>query len=187
MTDKLNRRAFLSLNWESTVGFLGNFIAPQLELERDFFRPPGACEELEFLTSCERCGKCQEVCPEQSIILFSISSGAKLVNTPYLDPNTAPCTFCKRCIDVCPTNALNASDFEVSPKLGYVQIQPNGCLAFQHVMCDYCVRACPVSGAIQIVDGIPVISRQSCTGCGICISRCIAEGSALKIKISSVR
>ncbi|WP_342430851.1 4Fe-4S dicluster domain-containing protein [Neobacillus sp. FSL H8-0543] len=182
MTEKLNRREFLSLNFESTIGFLGNFIAPQIEVERNFFRPPGSCDELEFLTSCTRCGKCREICPEQSIRLFPIKSGAKLAQTPYLDPNKSPCTLCKKCMDVCPTNALNNTDFDAKPNLGgYVKVLSDSCLGYQNVMCDYCVRSCPVSGALQIVNGIPAVSNENCTGCGICVSSCIAEGSALKV------
>jgi ferredoxin-type protein NapG len=182
MTEKLNRREFLTLNFESTIGFLGNFLAPQIEVERNFFRPPGSCDELEFLTSCTRCGKCQEICPEQSICLFPIKSGAQLLNTPYLDPNKSACTLCKKCIDVCPTSALNHTDFDERPNLGgHVKVISGSCLGYQNVMCDYCVRSCPVPGALSILNGIPIVSFENCTGCGICVSSCIAEGSALKV------
>ena len=41
-----------------------------------------------------------------------------------------------------------------------------GCLGFGD-----CVNACPY-GAISIRDGIAVIDRNICTGCGICVSKC---------------
>ncbi|MCH6266799.1 4Fe-4S dicluster domain-containing protein [Neobacillus citreus] len=179
--EKLNRRQYLALNWESTIHFLGNFLAPAMELERDFIRPPGAGEELEFLTSCTRCSKCQEICPEQSIRLFALSDGAKLVNTPYMNLNESPCTFCMKCVEVCPTEALNLSDYQKCPYLGTVKVEKYSCLAYKQVMCDYCVRACPVNGAIRLEDGVPVVSKELCTGCGICITNCIAEGGALKV------
>lgn len=181
MSDKVNRREFLTLNWESSIGFLGNFLVPQLEIDRPFFRPPGACGELEFLTSCTRCGKCKEICPEKSIFLFSLSNGPKLLNTPYLDPNLSPCTFCQKCIEVCPTNSLNNEDYLGRPFLGYAEVQASFCLAHQNVMCDYCVRSCPVQGAIQLKDGLPVVSIEACNGCGICISSCISEKKAIMI------
>jgi ferredoxin-type protein NapG len=86
----------------------------------DFFRPPGSCNELEFLTSCSRCGKCKEICPENSIRLFPLDSGVKLVNTPYLEPNITPCTLCTKCIVVCLTTSLNVADFAVTPSIGTV-------------------------------------------------------------------
>jgi ferredoxin-type protein NapG len=185
MSEKLNRREFLTLNWESSIGFLGNFLAPQLEEERTFFRPPGACGELEFLTSCTRCGLCKDVCPEQSISLFSLANGATLVNTPYVDPNQTPCTFCQKCIEVCPTNSLNQSDYFSRPYLGYGVVRTSHCLAHQDVMCDYCVRSCPTIGAMHISDGKPVISEEVCNGCGICVTNCISEIKAITIKIKS--
>src|SRR5690554_4549517 len=101
MNDRVNRRQFLSLNLDAGVGFLGNLFFSQVETERDFFRPPGAGDEVEFLTSCTRCGLCREVCPENSISLFALTSGAKLAQTPFLDPNVNPCTMCSKCIDAC--------------------------------------------------------------------------------------
>ena len=185
MSEKLNRREFLTLNFESSVSFLGNFLAPQMDLDRSFFRPPGACEEIEFLTSCTRCGKCKEVCPEKSISLFPLTNGATLVNTPYIDPNRSPCTFCQKCIETCPTNSLNQSDFLLRPFLGYGEVHAGLCLAHQDVMCDYCVRSCPTIGAIQIKDGKPKIAAEICNGCGICVSNCILENKAITIKIKS--
>ena len=185
MSERINRREFLALNWESSIGFIGNFLAPQLKMERSFFRPPGACEELEFLTSCTRCGLCKDVCPEQSISLFTLSNGAKLVNTPYINPNQTPCSFCEKCIDVCPTTSLNHTDFIARPFLGYAEVQTSFCLAHQQVMCDYCVRACPTKGAIQLIEGRPFVSSEICNGCGICVSNCISDDKAIEIKVKS--
>lgn len=177
MSDRLSRRQFFSLNLEATVGFLGNFLAPQLDLERDFFRPPGTDSELEFLTACNRCGLCKEACPEGIINLFSISKGAKLVNTPYINPNESPCTFCKKCIEVCPTKALH----DDSPIIGYASINKNTCLTFKDVMCDYCVYACPEDDAIKLENGKPIINKANCNGCGACVSSCISEAKGIYI------
>ncbi|MBP2239773.1 ferredoxin-type protein NapF [Cytobacillus eiseniae] len=182
MNDRVNRRQFLSINWEATVGFLGNFIGTQLEQERDFFRPPGARSELDFLTSCNRCGKCKESCPESIISLFTLTDGAKLVNTPYLNPNENPCTFCNKCIEVCPTDALSLSGRLEIPAIGRAVIHPTSCLAFQEVMCDYCVRSCPEEGALTLINGKPMIQNEACTGCGLCVASCIAEQKGILIQ-----
>ena len=40
---------------------------PRGDGKRRFIRPPGALPEAEFLTTCERCRKCVEVCPVDAI------------------------------------------------------------------------------------------------------------------------
>lgn len=181
MNERVNRRQFLSINWEATVGFLGNFIGTQLEQERDFFRPPGAREELDFLTSCNRCGKCKDSCPEGILNLFTLSDGAKILNTPYLNPNESPCTFCQSCIDACPTDALSLSGLLDNPSIGKAEILKHNCLTFKDVMCDYCFRSCPVKSAIELIDGKPSINEESCTGCGLCVTSCISEVKGIQI------
>lgn len=183
MSDRLSRRQFLSLNIESTLGFLGNFIAPQLEQERDFFRPPGAGDELDFLTSCTRCGLCKEQCPEGIIKLFSYAEGAKLANTPFIDPNQSPCTFCMKCVEVCEDQALSyMSKGSVAP-IGTAKILEDSCLAFKGVMCDYCVRSCPLEKAIKLELDKPVIDESICNGCGKCISSCISEQKGIIVTL----
>ncbi|MDX8366850.1 4Fe-4S dicluster domain-containing protein [Cytobacillus sp. IB215665] len=175
MTEKMTRRSFFSLNISSTIGFIGNFIAPQIEQERDFIRPPGAENELAFLTSCTRCGICKDICPESTISLFSMKHGAKLTNTPYLDPNDTACTFCEKCIDHCPTSALSKDGLMQNPAIGKAEIKQQNCLAFREVMCDYCVRSCPIDGALTIIDGKPKVDDKLCNGCGLCVSSCIQQ------------
>lgn len=182
MNDRVNRRKFLSINLGATVGFLGNFLSTQFEQNRDFFRPPGALNELEFLTSCTRCGKCKNSCPEGIINLFAFADGAKLINTPYLNPNESPCTFCMECIEVCPTNALSRIGYLEETAIGKAEILTNRCLAFQEVMCDYCVRSCPVEGALTSNNGLPKVFDEICIGCGICVSNCISEQKGIHIQ-----
>lgn len=178
MTERLNRRQFFSLHLDATVGFLGNFLAPQLEVERDFFRPPGTYSELDFLTSCNRCSLCKDACPENIIKMFSLSDGAELVNTPFINPNEAPCTFCYKCIDTCPSGALSSEEKDT---IGVAKINKHTCLAFKDVMCNYCVYACPVPRTIQLNNGKPEVNRNSCNGCGECVSHCISETKGIKI------
>lgn len=184
MKDKINRRQFFSLNLGTTVSFLENLLVSQIEhdLERDFFRPPGTENELDFLTSCDRCGLCKENCPEEIIKLFTPSAGAKLVSTPYINPNESPCTFCYKCAEVCPTGALQ---HEVTEKIGLAELDKQKCLAYQDVLCNYCVYACPVKGAIHLNYGRPVVNQEYCTGCGVCVSNCIAEVKGIHITLQN--
>jgi ferredoxin-type protein NapG len=183
MTEDLNRRNYLKLNLKSSFGFFSHVITSQLEQERDCYRPPGAGNELDFLTSCTRCGKCKAECPEGIISLLPVESGATKMNTPYIDPNVKPCTFCNKCIDVCPTDALHLEHLIKNPAIGIASIRIDGCIAHLNVMCDYCFRACPHEGSLKIVDGIPIVNEDKCTGCGICVSHCINEHKGIWINL----
>ena len=57
---------------------------------------------------------------------------------------------------------------------------PYGCLGFGD-----CIQACGF-GAIQIKDNLPLIDRQKCTGCGICIVSCPRKLLSLAKKSSKV-
>jgi ferredoxin-type protein NapG len=183
MTDDLNRRNYLKLNWKASFSFLGNVLSPQLEKERECFRPPGAGNELDFLTSCTRCGKCSEGCPEGIIRLLPMSFGAGQMNTPFLDPNLSACTFCLKCIEVCPTDALSEHHLTKIPAIGKAFIRKKGCIAHQNVMCDYCVRACPIDQAIHLENGVPIVNEEKCNGCGNCVSQCISEYKGIWISL----
>lgn len=181
-SDKVNRREFLTLNFSSAIEFLGNIIAPSLEKDRDFIRPPGASDELSFLMSCTRCGICKDVCPVNTIELFSPNHGAEITNTPYLDPNEIPCTFCNKCIDHCPTDALSHDE---KPVIGTAKIYENNCLAHRDIMCDYCVRTCPVEEALTLVNGKPIVDEDLCNGCGKCVSSCIQTHKGIYVEAIS--
>lgn len=176
----MSRRQFFTLNLGATVDFFENLLVPQLELEleRDFFRPPGTVNELHFLSSCTRCGLCKASCPENIIKMFSSAAGAKLMNTPYINPNDSPCTFCNKCIEACSADALSMNDLS---RIGTARINENTCLAYENVLCDYCVYSCPVEGAIRLIKGKPVVNSEACNGCGVCVARCIAEDKGIYI------
>ncbi|WP_404332619.1 4Fe-4S dicluster domain-containing protein [Mesobacillus maritimus] len=184
MTNRVNRRQFLSLNLDASVGFLGNLFFSQVETDRYFFRPPGAGDEVAFLTSCTRCGVCKEACPEDSISLFSIKSGAKLARTPFLNPNVSPCTMCGKCIDACEAGALTTSlaSGGKSKRIGRAEVQQGHCLTFKGILCEYCIRACPEEGALAVSNGKLVVNTQNCTGCGLCVSSCISESAGVWVK-----
>ena len=57
-------------------------------------------------------------------------------------------------------------------------IQGRFCLALTS-FCSVCSERCPVPGAIHRERGLPMISADVCTGCGICQDVCPAPRNAL--------
>ncbi|WP_254119026.1 4Fe-4S binding protein [Bacillus sp. FJAT-29790] len=55
-------------------------------------RPPGAADEDEFLALCVRCGKCNQVCPYDSIKMGTENHGIG-IGTPFIDARETPVSF----------------------------------------------------------------------------------------------
>lgn len=55
------------------------------------------------------------------------------------------------------------------------------CLAFDQG-CQVCADACPVPGALPVVNGLPMVERDLCTGCGVCRDLCPAEPKAVMLQ-----
>lgn len=60
-------------------------------------------------------------------------------------------------------------------------IQGRHCLALTS-FCAACVERCPVSGAMQVVNGMPMVVANVCTGCGICHDVCPAPTNAVLLR-----
>lgn len=55
------------------------------------------------------------------------------------------------------------------------------CLAYRGTLCRTCLERCPIEGAITLIDFLPRISPDACTGCGICAEMCPAPVNAIRI------
>ncbi|AFL99648.1 periplasmic nitrate reductase maturation protein NapF [Desulfitobacterium dehalogenans ATCC 51507] len=150
--------------------------------KKKLIRPPGAIEEIAFLAGCQRCGKCSLVCEDKSIHIAGPDEGV-LVGTPYLVPDEQPCTFCLRCIEVCPSGVLENRESIQSYAIGVAKINQDLCLAYHEQLCSSCLYTCPTGiKAIELRDfRYPLIRTEYCIGCGRCIKACIAEGSAITV------
>jgi ferredoxin-type protein NapF len=121
--------------------------------------------EAQFIEVCDGCGDCVSACPEK--ILISARG-----RYPKVDFAKGECTFCKACLDCCPTEALKESE---SPWHYVAEIKPE-CLSKSGVMCRTCGDVCD-SRAITFkfeLGGVsvPELDLEKCTGCGACLALC---------------
>jgi MauM/NapG family ferredoxin protein len=188
------------------AGFVANSIEDAVTgLGPKLLRPPGALDELEFLTKCTRCDKCMRACPENAILVASASAGLAL-KTPYIEPRNVPCFLCTTlpCVAVCEDGALvwpmrTLADGSViegpkATRMGTARVKSGQCVTWGTLdrearACRLCVDRCPYpEEAIRITGvaegelvGHPEVIADACTGCGICVFACPAEPSAIVV------
>ena len=157
-------------------------------VQQKYFRPPGALTEIAFLTTCTRCGACTPVCPPQAIQPVP-ASGGLAAGTPALDPHSQPCTVCADmpCVKACPTGALTLplAGWD-GYRMGALEFLPERCVTYQGTPCRVCADACPVGETALTIDpgGHPVIRREGCVGCGVCVRECITSPSSFNLVIA---
>jgi Fe-S-cluster-containing hydrogenase component 2 len=81
------------------------------------------------------------------------------------------CTLCKKCLDVCPTNALRWH-----PETGAVELLVDLCTA-----CDECVDICPTGVIIHSDDGVQLASGESLDWYPIVCDLCGGEPECARI------
>lgn len=159
-------------------------------------RPPGAQPDGGFASRCVRCGRCMEACPYQAIISAPFALGIN-AGTPTLDVRRQACRLCSDfpCISACPTEALMPVKGRESVRMGTAVIDEELCLSYKAMRCEVCYRACPlIDEAIKIdvrpregdeIHAVfaPVIDEEKCTGCGLCVQRCVVSEPACAIRI----
>ncbi len=148
-------------------------------------RPPGAISERQFLQACSHCDECIHACPKDAILRAPKKMGFLVFNTPYIDPMRNPCVMCTElpCISACPDGALLPVQNLTDVNMGYAILDKKKCQAYGDTFCQQCVIDCPVPGAIYQVQDKPVIDKNICTGCGVCMRSCSTVNIPLAIKI----
>lgn len=131
-------------------------------------RPPWSIGEYDFVESCVNCSDCISACPESILVLDSNKH-------PRVNFQLGECTFCGDCVDVCQTGALNRATVNSQPWNAKAVLNED-CLGDKNTLCRSCGEVCE-HGAIVFppsLNGIiaPEINRESCTGCGACVSIC---------------
>jgi MauM/NapG family ferredoxin protein len=166
-------------------------------------RPPGALPEDEFLSTCIRCGRCIDACPNRSITTFtrenaepfSMTPGAGGEGTPVIFPRQKACNLCAGdqggellCTAACPTGALqrvrrDPEEIQSRVSMGRAIVDTNLCYSHNGGSCGVCVRACPFEGR-ALKAGMferPVLDPKFCVGCGACERACIRYPQAITV------
>ncbi len=144
-----------------------------------YLRPPGALEEVAFLATCHRCGRCAEACAFGVISLAGGEAGVA-VGTPALSLRRAPCRLCLVCVQVCPSGALRKGP---TPRAGIARISRARCIAWQGGFCQRCFDECPPAQMAIVLEDLekPVVDKERCTGCGACEHVCPVEPAAIRV------
>jgi MauM/NapG family ferredoxin protein len=184
LSSRGDRRGFLRAGFD---GWLKKVVDQTTErvAPRRYFRPPGAMPELGFVAACSRCGECASACPSHAIRLAPTDAGLA-AGTPYIDPRLQPCTVCADmpCVQACPTDALTVPPTGWNEiRLGELEFFPERCVTFQGVTCGVCAGVCPVGERALTMDeaGHPVLRREGCVGCGLCVRACITAPSSFEL------
>jgi ferredoxin-type protein NapH len=173
-----DRRKFIKL---AGIGILSSVVAIKLRSlisPLKTLRPPGAVPENGFMSICNRCGRCIEVCPNKALHEMPIIYGMENYGTPYMIPREGNCCLCMSCVNACPTGALKPVQIQ-KVNIGIARIDTSKCIAWrEHKLCLICVEQCPMGGVTQDDKHRPVIVPDKCVGCGSCEKCCALEGEA---------
>jgi ferredoxin-type protein NapG len=155
----------------------------------NWFRPPYALPELDFLLACTRCGECVKACLEDALFLLSGKQGVQALNTPALDLNSQCCLLCDDwpCLQACEPKALQKPDerqpLEKLEPIATAHINTDACIPYSGMECGACNISCPIDGALFWVKTRPFIDLNKCVGCGQCRQACIFDPKAIDMKL----
>ena len=121
-------------------------------------RPPGALAEEEFASTCIRCQRCVNACPNHALVPVTASDDRSVAGTPTMHPRTAACMLCMdgdgdylKCTQACPSGALrlvskSKEDIQEHVRIGTAEIDLGLCYSYNNWSCGACFRACPLPG-----------------------------------------
>lgn len=171
---------FFSLFKKGVTNHVERKIAKKLDAP---LRPPGALDEIEFLSTCTRCNACAEACPHFAIQRMPVNAGVA-ANTPYIEPRTRACMLCPDfpCIAACGDQALLPVAGPSAVRMGIALVNPEACQTYDDKVCTLCYDACPYpEQAIEIGSDLHPRVLDACTGCGLCERSCPVTPIGIKV------
>ena len=187
----LTRRQTLAALGTGLVGTTWLVLDPKHQTIGDSaLRPPGAVPEMEFLSTCVRCGQCIKACPTNCLQPAALETTIAGFMSPISIMRLGPCDQnCNACGECCPTDAIRSLDIDekLYAKIGNAVINRGKCIVWeQDQHCLVCDEHCPY-GAIywkedQAGKRHPYVDENRCNGCGQCEKACPIYGtSAIRI------
>lgn len=201
----LDRRRLLGLGISKVTEVATSLAGVASRRRTDFFRPPFALAEPEFLLACTRCDQCITACPHDVLFKSPDNMERLVAGTPAMDLLHHGCHMCADapCVLACdpgalalpepptpidpeeethPTEPIPVPAPEDWPGFGHAQINQATCLPWSGPECGACRGSCPVAGALEWSGGIkPFINPDVCTGCGMCREACIMDPKAVDL------
>ena len=137
-------------------------------------RPPGSCEENEFLQRCIKCDQCIRVCPTNVLQPYHLDfKNIESLWTPVMNFRTGFCQLnCTACGEVCPTGAIQR--IGIDGKLGLGKFAEAGpvvlgtahydlgrCLPWSMKKpCVVCEEVCPTSPKAIYSERMQFVERE---------------------------
>lgn len=163
-------------------------------------RPPGALDEEEFVSTCIRCMRCVDSCPNHALFSLPQASPNRRAGTPVMQMRKASCMLCTgeegdylKCTEACPSGALrlirkDRDEIREKVAIGTAEIDLDLCYSYNNWSCGACYRACPLAGEAMTI-GLwerPTVNAEACVGCGCCERACIRYPHAIRVKTQNV-
>lgn len=140
-------------------------------------RPPGSCEEFEFLERCIKCDQCIRACPTNVLQPYPLDlNNIESLWTPVMNFRMGFCQLhCTACGEVCPTGAIQRIGLEKKLGLGdYAAAGPvvlgtahydlGRCLPWSMKKpCVVCEEVCPTSPKAIYSERMQFVERDGKT------------------------
>lgn len=174
-----SRRQFLKITGAGILATAAVLGSKTVYAEKKVLRPPGALPETAFRLTCNRCGRCIKVCPNNALQPMPLTEGLECFETPQIIPREANCYLCLSCQEVCPTGAISKVVELEQIHMGKAKLNTQTCLAWkENKLCLICVEQCPMGAIICDEQMRPVVLTDQCVGCGSCEKCCALDGEA---------